>query len=168
MPNIIDHGTWVTYKPERLPSNAPPNTLFARRESDGMDWYVYLHSGKNFKKDTVKHVLDTKSDGTVVIRVSHVEADRIFPADCRLIEIVDVIRKQDETNLIDEFCNKEIDLISGRVGKLWQDPDLPKALNVQMLLEDIVTRLGNLERKVNGSSTAVKPKGGKRSKAVDR
>jgi hypothetical protein len=173
MPKIIDHGTWVVYVPEldKRPKDAPATAMFARRESDGMDWYTYVHSGKNFQPDTVKLTIDMKRDGKAVVRSPMVEADRMFPGNCRLIEIEGVTRRQDEASLIDEFCNKEIDLVSGQVGKLWEDPDLPKIPNMQLLLENIATRLGNLERKVNGqssTSTAAKPKGRKGSTSTDR
>jgi len=39
----INHGKWVLYKPDRVADIVPANMLFARRESDGVDWYVYIY-----------------------------------------------------------------------------------------------------------------------------
>jgi len=54
MTQIIDHGKWVPYVPEQWPLHAPPGALFARRVSDGVDWYEYARAGTNFGADTVK------------------------------------------------------------------------------------------------------------------
>ena len=54
MTQIIDHGKWVPYQPDTLPPHAPPNALFARRESDGVDWYDYVRNPDSFTADGVK------------------------------------------------------------------------------------------------------------------
>jgi len=56
MTQIIDHGKWVPYVPKQWPEHAPANALFARRESDGVDWYDYVKNPKSFSADTVKFI----------------------------------------------------------------------------------------------------------------
>jgi len=41
--NIIDHGKWIPYTPIPHPANLPKNIAFAKRESDGVDWYEYIY-----------------------------------------------------------------------------------------------------------------------------
>jgi hypothetical protein len=39
---IIDHGTWVPYKPQKRAENMPPHVIYLKRTSDGADWYEYV------------------------------------------------------------------------------------------------------------------------------
>ncbi len=48
-----DHGNWTAYAPTAIPDNAPPSSLFAKRDSDGQDWYDYVHPGTNFTPNNV-------------------------------------------------------------------------------------------------------------------
>jgi hypothetical protein len=80
--DIRDHGLWHRYTPGRLPKNAPPNTLFARREGDGTDWYDYVHSGENFDADTVKMTI---VNGTVGAAVH--DPTLLFPGNATVLEI---------------------------------------------------------------------------------
>ena len=53
MMNIIDHGIWHVYTPDKLPEGRPrPNAMFARRAGDGVDWYDYVNSGKTTSPET--------------------------------------------------------------------------------------------------------------------
>lgn len=153
--NIIDHGLWEEYKPDEPPvKNAPPNCAYARRVDDGMDWYVYAHSGENFEPDTVK-LLIAESDEGEMVRVPVVEADRLFPAGHRILELVDVRRVQDEKALIKEYANRLFDRRTGRVGELIRSlrpPTEPTITPQQVMakLEEIAQRLEKLERKKDG------------------
>jgi hypothetical protein len=140
---IIDHGEWVEYTPIEPPPDVPRGALFACRKKDGMDWYKYI-SGKNFGVDTVKFALDIRN-GQIVIRVPVVEADRLFPIGCRVIEIADLKRKQNEVELIKEFANRFFDLKTGRIGELWQ-PQQPED-KLTPLLNEILERLDKLEKR---------------------
>src|SRR3954465_7602381 len=121
--SIKDHGKWVSYKPEVHPGYFPKNVIFAKRESDGVDWYDYIRRGDNFEKDTMKFVLDER-DGKTCIRTPAVEADRLFPAGCRVVEVTHLKREQDEAKHIEEFANHYFDPHSGTVGDT-HEPQLP-------------------------------------------
>lgn len=140
---MIDHGAWEGYKPEVYPKDVPEGIIFARRVSDGADWYDYVKSGI-FLQNTLKLLISTSEEGDIV-RVPVVEAHRMFPAGCRVIELPDVKRLQDESALIDEFANRIFDLKTGHIGELWQPK--PQVDIIGQKLDDILQRLERLERK---------------------
>jgi hypothetical protein len=80
--NIRDHGVWQIYRPTALPEGAPANAMFARRASDGVDWYEYVRSGQNFAGDSVKM---TVVDGTVAAAVT--DPQRLFPGGATVLEV---------------------------------------------------------------------------------
>ncbi len=138
---ILDHGIWIEYKPEELPRDVPRGALFAKRESDGVDWYKYL---PNFQPDTIKFALDIR-EGNTVIRVPVVDADRLFPVGCRVVEIADLKREQNEAKLIDEFANRLFDVNSGKIGEVWKP--IPPENKLGKVLEAILERLDKLEKR---------------------
>ena len=90
MTQIIDHGKWVPYKPDQLPPEAPPNALFCRRESDGVDWYDYVNDDGNFSADGVKFTAfwqDAFNGFTVGAAVR--DPTLLFPANMMVREIID-------------------------------------------------------------------------------
>ena len=76
--SIIDHGTWVAYRPAKHPEGAPGNAIFARRESDGLDWYEYCRA-EHFKKGSLKLTVRLE-DG----KPAHLGAGRLMPTCCFL------------------------------------------------------------------------------------
>ena len=84
--NIKDHGTWHRYTPNKLPKDAPANALFARRESDGADWYDYVNSGDNFAETSIKLTL---RDGKIV-GAAVTDPTLLFPGGGSVLEVFDV------------------------------------------------------------------------------
>ena len=99
MIDIIDHGEWVIYKPENYPIKLPQNIIFARRVSDGADWYQFR---KDLAADTIKVLLRKAEEGWVVITTTH-DVSELFPADSRLIEVRGVTEAHESLrlNLVD-------------------------------------------------------------------
>ena len=90
MTQIVDHGKWVLYQPDTLQVHAPPTALFARRESDGVDWYVYSRDSKNFSPDTVKFTVRWQDiHNGYIIGAATRDPTRLFPAGALLREIID-------------------------------------------------------------------------------
>ena len=107
--NIIDHGRWVNYKPNPIPEKAPPNALFCKRESDGQDWYLYVHAVPppgvvavnpndyatqfnvtNFQLETVKFTaLWQEQYGAYVVGAAVYDPLMLFPGGQLLGEITD-------------------------------------------------------------------------------
>lgn len=81
---VVLHGNWVLYAPKEPNPNAVPNTLYAKRVEDGVDWYEFVHPGDKFKDGSV---VATVHNGVVGAAVY--EADRLFPEGALLIEIQD-------------------------------------------------------------------------------
>ena len=89
--DITDHGEWVRYEPDNYPiKGLPSHVLFARRVSDGMDWYQFQRSELT-AADTVKMLLVKTDEGWAVITTNH-DATHLFPAGARLIEVRGVDR----------------------------------------------------------------------------
>jgi len=113
---IIDHGKWIPYKPTKPPEAAPPNALFAKRESDGVDWYDYVNPQKesgrlfseNFQEDSVKIAfMFHESDNHWIIGPAVTDATMIFPANHYVREIIG-FGSTDENEIIAAFRNKVI------------------------------------------------------------
>jgi len=86
MMDIIDHGEWVVCdKPDDYPVKLPPNILFARRVSDGVDWYQFQRKELT-AADTIKMVIRNTDEGWAVLTTTH-DATHLFPAGSRLIEV---------------------------------------------------------------------------------
>ena len=156
-----DHGFWRRYVPikkvAKEPSpgdiatvqNIPDNAMFLKRDSDDMDWYAYVHPQDQFERDTVKVVVDVKGrdeTGDPIVRVAAVEADRLFPQEGQVLELMDVKREQDEAALIEEFANHRIDIKTGKIGTRWKPPRQPVDDRVMGVLEQILARLERLEK----------------------
>lgn len=88
MTQIMSHGKWVTYKPDKLPEHTPAGALFVRRESDGVDWYDYVRDPRSFTTDGVKFTVLRQGDiWTVGAAVR--DATRLHPTDALVLEIID-------------------------------------------------------------------------------
>ena len=100
MTQIVDHGKWVTYQPDKWPPHAPPNALFVRRESDGVDWYDYVRDEKNFAADSVKFTVIWQEvhDGYTVGAATR-DPTRLFPAGALVREIIDYHGGDPQTEL---------------------------------------------------------------------
>jgi hypothetical protein len=154
MATVKDHGYWVRYIPVEPPEGIPRAAVFCRRESDGQDWYEYVNrdvgpdKSDKFELDSVKCVVEPKGrdkSEEPIVRCAAVDATRLFPQDCQVIELLDVKRPQDEEALIEEFANRHIDLQAGQIGERWQPK--PPEDKVTPVLEAILARLDKLEGK---------------------
>ena len=87
--SVIDHGSWLPYKPETLPEGAPPNALFAQRESDFVDWYVYVNSGENFGEANVKMMASLREEIGYVVGPAVYDPTMLFPAKHIVMEVTD-------------------------------------------------------------------------------
>jgi hypothetical protein len=130
--HIKNHGVWQRYTPSKLPQGAPASALFAKRIGDGVDWYDYVNSGKNFAKDTIKLTLD--ADGIVSTAVN--DPTLLFPGGATVLEISGVTTN-DPLKL---FGRKRYDADQ----QTFRDPPpLPEMPSIA----DILKRLDALENK---------------------
>ena len=87
---IIDHGQWIAYKPDVWPETAPPRTLFAKRESDGIDWYVFSRTKDRFADNTVKATVRWDDlYKSMVVSTATYDVTMLFPAGQLLLEITE-------------------------------------------------------------------------------
>jgi hypothetical protein len=142
---VIDHGRWVRYTPAKSPKDAPPNTMFVRREHDGVDWYDYVNSGKHFQKSSVKLTVMARQIGdSMIISAPAIDETMLFPANHRVIEITGNYSHCSIDDLIGLFANKVIDVKTGAIS----DPP-PKKIEPSPydLIKELVARIEALERK---------------------
>jgi hypothetical protein len=85
--DFIDHGDWIHYTPDPWPAHlsAHRNIMFAKRVSDGRDWYDFQRSELT-GLDTIKMTLLPMREHLIVQATYH-DASYIFPAAHKLIEI---------------------------------------------------------------------------------
>lgn len=143
--NIIEHGNWLPYKPTEPPKNAPVNALFAKRESDGVDWYEYVNDGKKFGADTVKlaAVYRDYAQGYVVGPAVY-DATLIFPPDHVVLEITDYTGSDPQK----DFGNMVIDPATGALSLIPMPAKQPrqKELEVLILVTELMKRIEKLEK----------------------
>ena len=122
---ITDHGTWSIYVPANQPTGFPTGAVFAKRDSDGTDWYDYVHPGDNFQAVTIKFTVRLNTDdGLNYIVAPQVEADRFFPGGVRVVELPGTdYSGSTHDELITMFAGKVIDLTTGDIT----DPPPPVA-----------------------------------------
>ena len=137
-----DHGTWSRYKPIDPPENFPANALYAKRDSDGTDWYNYVRSNV-FEKNSIKLSVRVWTDGGLpTISAPQLDASHLFPVDHRVIEIEGDYSNLDEEARIKRFAGKIIDLKTGKISDppiREPEPETPKVIT------DILKRLAKLE-----------------------
>lgn len=87
--NIVDQGTWSPYTPDPYPANLPHNTAFAKRDSDGLDWYAAIYGQTPlFANDSVKATVWKLPNATWMVQAVDTDVTKMFPSGCRIIEIV--------------------------------------------------------------------------------
>jgi hypothetical protein len=139
---IKDHGKWYRYQPGEGGgiSGAPPSTLYARRESDGVDWYDYVHPDNKFLPETLKLALFWNTDyNSFVVVVPTYTATEIFPDDRTVMEL----DLPPVSNPIDVYANKLFDPATGA----FTDPPPPELPPQIAMLEKIMKRLDKLEKR---------------------
>lgn len=163
--NIKDHGSWIKYKPETIPEKAPANAMFAKRESDGQDWYQYVHAVEvevnpftmgtvtpynfeNFEEASVKFVATYQEiHGAHIIGAATFDPTMLFPAGGLLAEIFDYTGSDPQT----DFGNKVYDPVAKTITEAppIPPPPLEEVLDPRLMaiLEEIIARLAALEAK---------------------
>jgi hypothetical protein len=108
---IIDHGKWLPYTPDPYPQGAPPNALFARRESDSLDWYEHVKTG--FQDDSVKFMATWRSEVRgYVIGPATYDASAIWPPNQVVGEITDYTGSDPQA----DFGGKVYDPVALTIG----------------------------------------------------
>ena len=127
--DIKSHGTWQVYQPATPPEGAPRNAMFARRAGDGVDWYDYVNSGKNFASDSIKL---TVRDGAV--GAATFDPTALFPGGSAVLEVRGVATADPQRM----FGKKLYD------GKTFKDPP-PSDFGPS--IPELLARIDALEKK---------------------
>jgi len=152
--NIIDHGKWVPYKPERHyrkfeeAGEAGVNLLYAKRTSDGKDWYVYVNDDEPFGNNNVKMIVHDQGDGWIVGAAVY-DATLLWPANSLLLEVTDY-RGSDPQQ---DFGGKMFDRKTRTFGERPPrppPPPTPTETRILSTLDNIIERIERLEKPTLG------------------
>ena len=139
MTQIIDHGKWLPYQPDQLPEYAPPNALFARRESDGVDWYDYVRDSNSFTADSVKFTaLWQGPHNGWVVGAAVRDAAMLHPVNQLVREIIDYHGGDPQTELGSQLYDPD-------THRLRMLPELPPAFDP---LQAVLERLAVIEARL--------------------
>ena len=126
MMEIVDHGEWVYYKPDNYPvKGLPSHILFARRVSDGQDWYLFARKELT-TADTIKMTV-MKTDVGWAVLTTTTDASVLFPAGARVIEV------RGATEDHESFRMKHVDFDN----KTFLSPPPAPPSMMQMLMEEL-------------------------------
>jgi len=137
-----NHGEWEAYQPEAVPEDKPSGALFARRKSDGVDWYDYVKNepfGKNTVKLTARWIEPLKS---YLVGAAVRDGARLFPPGYIVVEF-----DSDNADPQKEFGGRLYDAKKGTFGDRPKPEIPPTETETKILfrLDDIIQRLEALE-----------------------
>ena len=145
--NTIDHGNWIAYTPATLPHGAPAGTMFARRESDGVDWYEYVNAGTHFQPGNVVIAASWRPpSGQYVTGPATYNPTAMFPRGCIVHEVTDYVGNDPQADL----GTKAFDPATGE----FTDPIIPvEPGSLAEVLQNLTDRVAALE----AASASAKP-----------
>lgn len=132
----MTHGKWIAYKPEKLPEFAPFSALFARRESDGVDWYEYSRDPKSFSADSVKFTA-LQQDSGWVIGAAVRDAAMLHPANQLVLELIDYHGTDPQAELGGRLFNPDTNTLHDLPPPTLLDP-----------MQEILDRIAAIEAKL--------------------
>jgi hypothetical protein len=124
---IINHGHWKHYTPTERPEGFPPDLplqgiLFAKRESDGTDWYAFH---KTLPPETIKMTVMKFDPAPWRIQAVVRDADMLFPVDALVLEVEGLEGKP--AQLFEEYSQREFNPQTNKIG---EKPMPPSAMAV--------------------------------------
>lgn len=133
----ISHGIWELYKPETTPEGAPSSALYAKRVSDGKDWYEYLKEHP-FQPNSAVVLVNDVSDGAggseTIATGAVLDPTRTFPAGTELVEVTDYQGPPDPQM---SFERKTYNRKTRKFGPLFE----PKVSSLEQRLADLEAKL---------------------------
>lgn len=112
---LIDHGIWERYTPDTLPDGAPTNALFARRVSDGLDWYAFARNPNNWSRGSLRATA-SPIKGKEIVQAIVRDESLLFPSDSRLFEILG--HDPEDTKPWKAYEQKVLDIAAGTITEL--------------------------------------------------
>ena len=134
---VIEHGDWQLYTPSPFPESMPVGALFARRVSDGADWYDYVKAGSNFQANTIKMTV-----AQTLVCAATTDPAMLFPANGSVLEVTDVPL----TDPQGDWGRRTYDAATQTFSA---EPVAPPDPSAEM--DKLLARLAALEAKVGGS-----------------
>ena len=146
--NVIEHGNWVRYQPDVIRADAPLNTMFCRRESDGVDWYDYVHPGGNFNSNTVKFTAMMRDGIGYIVAAATTDATAMFPADHIVGEITDYVGTDPQGDLGNKVFDPATGAFTAQPAARHVVVETEAEKLILQTLGKISDRLAALEKKV--------------------
>jgi hypothetical protein len=110
MIKIIHHGAWVQYTPDKPIEGVPENAsiAFAKRESDGVDWYQFIRTEGSFAEGSVLATAMWQDFyNEFVVGPAVYDAQRLFPANQILLEITGYTGDNPQRDLGDKILRDD-------------------------------------------------------------
>lgn len=136
---VIEHGDWQLYTPTTLPEGAPSNALFARRVSDGIDWYDYVNAGSNFQTDTVKMTVTN-----TLVGAATTDPVQMFPGNGSILEVTDVSLSDPQG----DWGRKVYDPATQTFSDAPLPPNMPSLTPPADVMQTLLDRIAALEAKL--------------------
>lgn len=97
------HGSWSRYTPDPFPTEKPVNTMFCKRDTDGVDWYDYAHDPKNWTDGSAKLCIQSFGTDKMVVTAVNTDPTFLFPQDGTVLEVIGFEGDADQfhNNLVD-------------------------------------------------------------------
>ena len=111
------HGSWSRYQPQNPPPEKPFNTMYCKRDTDGVDWYDYVLDASNWTEGSVKLVIQQWGD-TFVVNTANLDPTFLFPQGAIVLEVIGF--EGDPA----QFTNKIVDLATDT----FTDPPPPPSI----------------------------------------
>ena len=148
MMNIIDQGEWVLYQPVDYPvKDLLPNTMFARRETDGADWYQFRDAYIG-KTDSVWMTLLKGGAGWIVLMTTR-DITLLFPSSPMEMHLIEVRGLEGDH---ESFRHMRFDFDKREFLPKSPPPSSPSPM--QMMAEELGIDWENLRKRIEAKIEA--------------
>lgn len=145
----INHGSWVRYQPTETRAGIPLTVMYARRESDGLDFYDFVQPPATpyAEGNVAIAVMWREEYNAYIVGAAVFDPTAMFPAGHTIVEIDDYTGTDPQTDL----GGRAYDLETMTLGEVpvfvMEDPIMETQTKILSALDSIMARLDKLEKK---------------------
>jgi len=145
----INHGMWRRYQPTETREGIPPDVLYCRRESDGLDFYDFVQPPATpYAEGSVAIAVMWREEYNAhVVGAATYDPTAMFPADSVIIEIDDYTGSDPQADLGGRVYDLETMTLGEVPVFVMEDPVQETQTKILSALDSIMARLDKLEKK---------------------